>query len=325
LDAGAYLDVDVRAFRRLRLSGGVRSDFLAVSVNDRLAYDLPANAAAAGIPGALRSTLGVPISPRVTAEYEVVPELSLAASYGEGFRSLGANATVATSDGIAGAGPTIREGAKPFSKIRSLEAGARARTRADRFSAAVSLFESRVENELVFEASSGGFSTQGASVRRGLVASSVVRPFAWLLGSTSLSVSSSTFTTLVPGVSHYVRNVPPLLFRADVTARGELGSFRGVPVNARVGVGYTFLAGRHLTDKVVGPSNHVLNAGVAVRRGVVELGLDGYNLLALEYADEAEYYVSNWSLHPGTALATPAIHLTQAPPLSLVASLSIYL
>ncbi|HET9930654.1 MAG TPA: TonB-dependent receptor, partial [Polyangiaceae bacterium] len=324
LDTGAYLDLDVRAFRRLRLSGGIRGDFLAVSVENRLGYDVPQNSASA-IPGATRSALGVPISPRVTFEYEAVPELTLAASYGEGFRSLGANATVATSDGIAGEGPTIREGGKPYSKVRSLEAGARARTRGDRFSAAVSLFESRVENELVFEASSGGFSTEGASVRRGLVASTLVKPFAWLLGSAAMSISSSTFTTLAPGISHYVPNVPPLLLRADVTARGEIGRFRGEPITARCGVGYTFLAGRHLTDKIVGPSNHVLNAGVAVRRGIVELALDSYNLLALQYADEAEYYVSNWSVRPGTPLATPAIHLTQAPPLTLLGSLSLYL
>ena len=273
----------------------------------------------------MRSTLGVPVSPRVTLEYEASPELSLSASYGEGFRSLGANATVATSDGIAGEGPTIREGGKPYSKVRSLEVGARARMRNDRFTAAVSLFESRVENELVFEASSGGFSTQGASLRRGLVASTIVKPWAWLLGSAAMSVSSSTFTTLVPGISHYVPNVPPLLFRTDVTAHGRIGSLHGVPISARAGIGYTFLAGRHLTDKVVGPSSHVLNAGVAVRRGIVELGLDGYNLLALRYADEAEYYVSNFSVRPGTPLATPAIHLTQAPPLSLVGSLSLYL
>src|SRR6185369_15292008 len=124
-----------RAFKRVRLSGGVRADFLAVSVNDRLGYDVPARAQTGEIPGANRSTQGLAVSPRVTLEYDFVHELGLAVSYGEGFRSLGANATVATSNGIAGEGPTIQEGAKPYSKVRAIEAGIRAQTPSERFSA----------------------------------------------------------------------------------------------------------------------------------------------------------------------------------------------
>jgi iron complex outermembrane receptor protein len=324
LDTGAYLDVDLRAFRRARLSGGVRADLLAVSVDNRLGYDVPARAQTGGIPGALRSTQGLVVGPRATFEYELAPELAVAVSYGEGFRSLAANANVATSSGIAGEGPSIQEGGKAYSKVRSVEAGLRAQTASRRISTSISLFQTRVANELVFEATSGGFSTEGASVRRGFIASAVARPFSWLLASAAASVSSSTFTTLVPGISHYVPNVPPALFRVDLTARGKLTTLARTPMIGRVGVGYTFLAGRHLTDRVVGPSNNVLNAGTGVRWGRLELGLDAYNLLDLRYADEAQYYVSNFSLQPGTPLASPAIHLTQAPPLTALGSLAVY-
>jgi TonB family protein len=324
LDTGAYLDVDWRAWRRARLAGGVRADLLSVSVENRLGYDVPARAQDGGIPGALRATQGLTIGPRGTFEYEFAPELTCAISYGEGFRSLGANANVATSGGIAGEGPSIKEGGKAYSKVRSVEAGVRAQTPGKRFSTTLSVFETRVQNELVFEATSGGFSTEGASLRRGFVASIVANPAPWLLGSIATSISSSTFTTLVPGVSHYVPNVPPVLFRADVNARGKLIALAGSPVTGRLGVGYTFLAGRHLTDKVIGPSNNVLNAGGALRFRQVEVGVDAYNLLALQYADEAEYYVSNWSLQPGTPLASPAIHLTQAPPLTVLGSAALY-
>ncbi len=289
-----------------------------------MGYDVPARAQTGAIPGAARSAQGAAVSPRATLEYDFVPAAAVAVSYGEGFRSLGANATVATSNGIAGEGPTIQEGAKPYSKVRSVEAGVRVRTAGERFSASTSVFETRVENELVFQATSGGFNTEGASVRRGVVTSVVTKPFQWLLASFATSVASSTFTTLVPRISHYVPNVPPVLFRGDVTARGRVGTLSGRAVTGRVGVGYTFLAGRHLTDRIVGPSNHVLNAGGAVRWGAVEVGLDGYNVLDLRYADDAEYYVSNWSTRPGTPLATPAIHLMQAPPLTVLASLGVY-
>ena len=61
-----------------------------------------------------------------------------AASYGEGFRSLDATANVATSSGISGEGPSIQDGSKPFSKVRSYEAGFRARTPHERFTATIS-------------------------------------------------------------------------------------------------------------------------------------------------------------------------------------------
>jgi iron complex outermembrane receptor protein len=325
LDAGAYLDLGLRFWRRARLSGGVRADLIGVTVEDRLGYDIPPAEVAPGtVPGNERSAQGVALSPRVTAEYDVFPELTAVVSYGEGFRSLEATANVATSAGISGEGPSIQEGAKPYSKVRSYEGGLRARTRGDHYSATVSAFETQVANELVFEATSGGFTTEGASVRRGVVGSALAKPTPWLLASVAGSVSSATFTTLAPGVSHFVPNIPPFLFRTDVTAHGTLGKVRGNPLGGRVGVGYTFLAGRHLTDAIVGPADNVLNGHAALRYQNVELGVEGYNLLALRYADDREYYVSNWSVRPGTPLAAPAVHISAAPPLTLLGTVGLF-
>ncbi len=326
LDVGAYFDASLRLWKRARLSGGVRVDLLSVSVNNRLGYDVPANQVEPGaaLPGSNRSAQGVPVSPRVTAEYDFLPQLTGALSYGEGFRSLQATANVATSDGISGEGPSIKEGGKPYSKVRSYEVGLRAKTRGERYSATVSAFETHVANELVFEATSGGFSTQGASIRRGMVGSVVAKPFTWLLASLAGSLSQSTFTTLAPGISHYVPNIPPFLFRADVSAHHSLGLVRGKPLAARLGLGYTFLAGRHLTDKIVGPADHILNGHAALRYEHFELGLEGYNLLARRYADDREYYVSNWSLQPGTPLASSAEHMSAAPPLTVLGTLAVF-
>ncbi|HEY4158048.1 MAG TPA: TonB-dependent receptor, partial [Polyangiaceae bacterium] len=142
LDVGAYLDLGLRFWRRARLSGGVRADLIGVSVDDRLGYDIPPAQAVPGtLPGSNRSAQGVAVSPRITAEYDLLSALTAVVSYGEGFRSLEATANVATSAGISGEGPSIQEGAKPYSKVRSYEAGFRARAPGERFSATVSLFE----------------------------------------------------------------------------------------------------------------------------------------------------------------------------------------
>ena len=260
--------------------------------------------------GAARAASGVAAGPRVTVEYDVAREISPVISYGEGFRSLGVQ--------------SLQQGSQPYSKIRSVEAGFRAQTPGERYSTTLSIFETWVGNELVFEAPVGGMETEAASVRRGIVGSLLAKPWDWLLASTAMSVSTATFTTLVPGVSHYVPNVPPILFRADVTARGAIAKVHGNPVIGRVGVGYTFLSGRHLTDSVLGPSSHVLNAKAAVRYELIEVGVDGYNVLGLRYADDAQYYVSNWSFRPGQPPASATTHLTAAPPLALLGTVALY-
>jgi hypothetical protein len=306
LDVGAYLDLDLRLGRRLRISGGPRVDLLDVKIDDHLAGVLPGNPASS----AVRATSGVAAGPRVTAEYEITRGLSPVASYGEGFRSLGVQ--------------SLEQGTQPYSKIRSVEVGMRAQSPGNRLTSTVSLFETWVGNELVFDAPAGGMETESASVRRGVVGSIVARPWSWLLASTALSVTEATFTTLVPGVSHYVPNIPPILFRADVTARGRIGALAGSPVVGRIGAGYTFLSGRRLTDFVIGPPSHVVNAKASARWRFLELGVDGYNLLALKYADDAEYYVSNWSLRSGQQAASAATHLTAAPPLTVVGTVAVY-
>jgi outer membrane receptor protein involved in Fe transport len=312
LDAGAYVDVDVRLWKKLHITGGPRADLLLVSIDDHLAGLVPAGSTPSVLTGAaVRDVEGIAAGPRASVSYDASPEITPSVSYGEGFRSLDVS--------------TLQEGGTPYSKIRSLEAGFRAQTRGQRYTTSLAAFETWVGNELVFEAAAGGLETENASVRRGVVGSFVARPFDWLLASSALSVTEATFSTLVPGVGHYVPNVPPILLRVDAAAHGKLTIVRGTPLIGRVGVGYTFLSGRHLTDAIIGPSNNVLNARASIRYRAVEVGVDGYNVLGLKYADDAEYYVSNWSFKPGQQPASQAIHITAAPPLTLLGTLTLYL
>jgi hypothetical protein len=327
LDAGAYADVDLRIGERLRIAGGVRADLLHVSVDDRLGYDVPGGGPApTAIPGAVRATQGIAVSPRVTAELEVAPGVVSAISYGEGFRSLDATANVATAPMASnpGGGPSLQEGATPYSKVRSIEAGLRTQSRGGRYVVTLAAFASWVGNELVFEATSGGFTTENASLRRGIVSSAVARPFRWLLVSASASVVEATFTTLVAGVSHFVPGVPSILLRVDATVRGKLLEVAGRPLGGKIGVGYTLLGGRHLSDTLIAPPDDVLNASASLRYAFVEVGLDAFNVLDLRYPDDSQVFVSNWSTAPGTHLASTAVHEIAAPPLTVLADLTLY-
>jgi outer membrane receptor protein involved in Fe transport len=152
----------------------------------------------------------------------------------------------------------------------------------------------------------------------------VAKPAPWALVSAAASVTRATFDTNVGGTAHFVPNVPPVLLRVDATAHGKLLDVAGRPLTGRIGAGYTFLAGRRLTDTVTGPANHVLNAGAGLRYAFLELGVDAYNVLDRRYADQENVFVSNWSVKPGTAIATTATHLTAAPPFSVIGTLAAY-
>jgi iron complex outermembrane recepter protein len=336
LDLAGYFDVDARFWKKLHLAGGVRADFLEVSIDDNLegvVKPIPANA----LPGATIDAGAVAPGPRGTIAYDFAPELTPVVSAGEGFRSLDAqaltlcNAPTVPLTGGASQPPPCKLG-KPYSSVTSFEAGFRSTASSGRYVTSLTAFQSNVANELVFEVTSGGLTTEGASTRRGIVGSFLGKPTPWLLASSAVSVQTATFNTLVAGTSHYVPNIPALVWRVDVNAHGDLAKLPGGPIAARAGVGYTLLAGKHVNDVITAPPNNVLNALASIRYRFLELGVDMYNVLGLKYADDEEYYVSDWSLVAPPASnptaqgrASGAVHITAAPPRTTLGTLTLYL
>ena len=297
LDAGAYLDLDLLVWKGLRVSGGPRVDVLNMAIDDQITFGK-------------RNAFGVSVGPRLTAQYALARPLALVASYGEGFRSLDTT--------------RLKDGATPYSKVRSIEVGMRAQLPNERFTSTLAVYQTRIGNELVFVATNGGLESENASLRRGIVASMVAKPTRWLLASGSLSVNDAKFSTLVAGVSHHVPSIPSVLFRADVSARGPLGKVGGHSLSGRLGVGYTYASRQHLNDTVRGPQTNALNIGAEVRSAAIALGVDVYNALGLRNVDSSDIYVSNWSLKPGQQPASLATHYTAGPPTTVVGSLSLY-
>ncbi len=328
-DLAGYLDLDFRLWKHLRISGGARADFLDVVINDNLAGVAPPIPSGA-LQGLATNVAGVAPGPRVTAAYELIPELTPVVSAGEGFRSLDAGSltlcnapTIKLTGVMASTVPPCAPGS-PYSQVTSFEAGVRSEVAKGRFTTTLTAFQTDVANELVFEVTSGGLTTESASTRRGLVGSFLARPTDWLLVSSALSIQTATFNTLVAGTSHFVPNIPAVLWRTDVNAHGELYRIKDAPLTGRVGVGYTLLGGRHVSDAILGPTSNVLNALASVRYRFVELGFDMYNVLGLKYADDEEAYVSNWSFKPGQNAASTAVHIVAAPPRTELATLTLY-
>ncbi len=328
LDLAGYLDLDARFWKKLRISGGLRADFLDVDVTNNLAGVVPPVPSGA-LQGQSTNVAGVAPGPRVTAAYELFPQLTPVVSAGEGFRSLDAasvvrcNAPTVPLTGVpASQLPACSPGA-PYSQVTSIEGGFRSDLGKGRYVATLTAFQTLVANELVFEVDSGGLTTENASTRRGLLGSILARPTSWLLVSSALSLQTATFDTLVAGTSHYVPNVPAYLWRVDANAHGELTHVSGAPLTGRAGVGYTLIGGRHVNDVIMSPTNNVLNALAALRYRFIELSVHVYNLLGLKYADDEQYFVSNWSFSPGQNPASPAVHVVPAAPRSVLGTMAL--
>ena len=245
--------------------------------------------------------------PLVAVQLKVVPVVSA----GEGFRSLDAG--------------SLLQGGSPYSQVTSVEAGFRSEVARGRYVMSLTAFQTDVANEVSFDATEGGLSTEGASTRRGVVASVMAKPVAWLFASSALSLQTATYDTFEPSTGHYVPDVPAFLWRTDVNVHGELLRGRGAPYVGRLGVGYTLLGGRHVVDSIVAPTNNVVNLLASLRHGSVEFGVDVYNALGLQYADDTFYYVSNWSVRSGLQPASAAIHTVAAAPQTLLGTLTLYL
>ena len=48
-----------------------------------------------------------------------------------------------------------------------------------------------------------------------------------------------------------------------------------------------------------------------------------YNVLGLKYADDEEYYVSNWSFSPGQQPASAGVHIVAAPPRTVLGTVAL--
>ena len=110
VDLAGYLDVDVRLWKKLRISGGARADFLDVGIDDNLAGVVPPIPNGA-LQGSSTNVAGVAPGPRGTVAYEALPELTPVVSAGEGFRSLDAGSLTLCN------APTIKLTGAPSSQL----------------------------------------------------------------------------------------------------------------------------------------------------------------------------------------------------------------
>lgn len=116
--------------------------------------------------------------------------------------------------------------------------------------------------------------------------------------------------------------VPPIVVRADVSARAPLGRVFGRALEGRARYGLTFLSSRPLPYQLSSPPVFFLDALMAFRYAPFELGLEAFNVLDARYASTEYAYTSNREPN-GLPTLVPARHITAGAPRTILASLTL--
>lgn len=317
---GGYADVDVHASQYLRLRGGLRADGLFFDIDDRLGNFIPSFQRQSFIVGFRRSAAGLAVGPRVSATVKPLSWLDVIASYGEGYRSPQAR--------------LLENGENaPFTRVRSVEGGVRARFYAP-LDATVSAagYATFLSDDLAFDPSEGRLEKIGPTSRKGFVVSAQVEPLTWLLLNASLTYVNATLDAPpvasvdnpVPAyrAGQLLPYVPPVVARIDASARHALFTVSDHTVNGRVGVGFSYLSSRPLPYARSADPVAVLDASAAVSYRFVELGVELLNLTNQKFAAVEYSYVSQWQQNSAPSLV-PARHLSAGAPLTVLGTLGV--
>jgi outer membrane receptor protein involved in Fe transport len=305
---------------KVKLRAGVRADTLYFDVNDRLGNLTSIFNPQTHLPGYRRTALGVAYGPRTSVEFTPIQQLSVAAAYGEGYRS-----------------PQplqLQEGENaPFTKVRGGEVGGRWRPLGDdRLLVTGALYWTALSNDLAFDPQEGRLEETGPTTRKGCVVHAVARPAAGLLASVSATYVRATLDEPPPPTAEdpnpqFVSGqrlpyVPPLVLRADLSASRPVTQVRSAPLVARGGLGFTALSSRPLPFERSADPVALLDLSAGVTWRTIDLGLEVFNALDSAYAASEFSFVSNWG-HDAIPSRSPARHFAAGAPRTVLMSIGV--
>jgi iron complex outermembrane receptor protein len=323
VDLGAWGDLDWALTRYVNARAGVRADVLSYDVEDHLGNFAPLSRPQDSyIVGFRRSAFGVAAGPRASLEARPLEWLALLAAYGEGYRSPQAR--------------LLEDGDEaPFSKVRSADVGARFDW-GKPLRLTLAGYYTHLSDDIAFDAAEGRLERIGATQRLGAVAHALTRPVDWMVGSLSVTFVDASLLEAPPASPEEPQPpfidgqslpfVPPLVIRADVGARrAVLRDVAGRSLDARAGLGYSFLSPRPLPYGDFADAVSLLDASVGLLWGPVELSFELFNALDARYAALEYAFESDWSPADGVRPRTPARHIAAGAPRSWLLSLGVTL
>lgn len=319
-DIGVFGGVELDATEVLSIRVGARADLLTYEVDDRLGNFIPEFRRDSYIVGYRRSALGVAAGPRTSVVVRPLSWLSILAGYGEGYRSPQAR--------------TLEDGeSAPFTKVRSADAGVRFEA-GERLTVRATGYWTRLSDDVAFDPRDGRLERVGATRRAGGVLHVEARPLPGLVASGSATYVDAELLEPPPAsaadpqppfqAGQSLPYVPPWVLRLDVGGHRELARLKDLPVEGRIGVGYSFLSPRPLPNALFASRVSLFDASAGVSWGPVGLSLDVFNLFDQRYAAVEYAFASHWDPDaPRSRL--PARHTSAGSPRTVMLTLEVRL
>lgn len=291
MQLGTFLDLDVQVGRVLTVRGGARVALQSYLVDDQLG-NLPDPTRPAGdfLPGYRRTATGAAILPRTSVELRASPALSFLGSYGQGYRSVQA--------------ALLEEGENaPLSLVDSADVGARVHLGAQ-LDAKLTAHATFLRDEVLLDPADQRLESLGPSARLGATLHVQSRPWQWLTAALSVTAVRATlegppaptpeepFPPFVLGQA--VPGVPALTARLDLSARRNLTTISGRPLELTLGSGLTVASERPLGYSESTPEVAFCDVSLGLSYRRIELTLAGYNLASDSMAASESVFVSNW-------------------------------
>jgi hypothetical protein len=328
-DLGLYADLNLRANDWLALRGGLRGELLTYDVLNRCAVQSVSHPSRTNPPGdasclsqqdfgAYReptqrvSSVGAAQSPRASLVVGPFSGVSGSIGYGRGVRSV---------DPIY-----ISQDAKtPFASADSVETGLSLERKLGALdvSARSTLFQTRVDHDLVFSQSAGRNLLGGASTRTGSANTlrATGRFFDVAGNLTYVHAVFSDTGLLIPYIPDWVVRFDGVLFN-DQLLRAEQA--RGHAVRGSLATGATFVAPRPLPQGERGDSLFTLDLNATVGWSMLELGLSCTNLLDTQYRLGEYNYASDFHSAAFPTLV-PVRHFSAGAPRAVYVTLTVHL
>ncbi len=329
-DVGMYGDLDLRATSWLAARGGLRADLFSYDVLNKCAVQSVAHPSRTTPPGdqscltqqdfgAYRepvqaiTTTGAAAAPRASVLVGPFFGVGASASYGFGYRSI---------DPIY-----INQDAKtPFASARSIEGGLSydKRIGSVELGARSTLFQTRVDRDLIFSESAGRNILGGPSTRTGNA--NAVRV-------TGRFFDVATNVTYVHAVFDdtglLIPYIPDLVFRFDGSLFDDHLLQRtwqplGKPFRGRLSSGVTYVAPRPLPLGERGNALFTVDLNATLGWSLFELGLAVTNLLDRRYRLGEYNYASDFHSEPFPTLV-PVRHFAAGAPREIFVTLAVHL
>jgi hypothetical protein len=304
-----WLRAQFRPWSWLALRGGVRVDTFSFGITDQNQPE--ADREGTRVPSQTSQSFGFALNPRITLDLRIIEGLHALASYGQGTRSTDA---AALSDNETA----------PFARAQEFDTGLAYRfgERGDLITlrAQLSYSLTQVNKDLLFSETEGRNVLAGASTRHAVLFSGRLH----LFDIVDLLANVGWTQATLDATGELLPYIPQLVARLDAAVAGRLGSWSlgGIPVEGRLGLGFTYVPGRPLPLKTFGDPFYVLGAGGDIRLWHFSVGVELRNLLNTEYRQAEFQFASNFVSPEAIPSRVPQRHFVAGEPFYILGTIA---